>query len=45
MAKPGELINIKDLLPKDWKPLSKEQLEKLKSIDSPTVANAIEVCL
>jgi hypothetical protein len=43
MASPGALINIADLLPKDFKPLSKEQLAELKSIDSPTVANAIEV--
>ncbi|KXS11384.1 RraA-like protein [Gonapodya prolifera JEL478] len=33
---------IAELLPKGWKPLSKEQLEQLSTIDSPSIANAIE---
>ncbi|KXS14661.1 RraA-like protein [Gonapodya prolifera JEL478] len=33
---------LAELLPNDWKPLSKEQLEQLASIDSPSIANAIE---
>ncbi|KAJ3335912.1 hypothetical protein HDU93_004083 [Gonapodya sp. JEL0774] len=33
---------LAQLLPTDWKPLTKEQLEQLSSIDSPSIANAIE---
>ncbi|KXS16214.1 RraA-like protein [Gonapodya prolifera JEL478] len=33
---------LAQLLPKDWTPLTKEQLEQLSTIDSPSIANAIE---
>ncbi|KAJ3336110.1 hypothetical protein HDU93_003641 [Gonapodya sp. JEL0774] len=34
---------IASVLPKDWTPLTKEQLEELATIDTPSIANAIEV--